>query len=174
MIRKIISDTESLFTFLTIVSITIICASLLNRYFLNKFNHVIKNRKIDGTRFMFLKHVVVLIVYLVGIGWALLVLPITKTFAHTFFAGAGVTTLILGLASQQILGNMISGVFIVMNKSFRIDDVIEIQGHKGRVSEITWHDTVIHTDAGEKIVVPNSLLTSNAFISFGRVKRKDG
>lgn len=125
-----ISDNESLIIFGVILAATIICATLLNIYLLRKLKNKREELNIDITKFLFLKHVLILTVYLIGIGWGLLTLPATKSFAHSILAGAGATTLIIGLASQQILSNMMSGVFIVLSKSFRINDVIEIQGNR--------------------------------------------
>ena len=125
-----ISDNESLIIFGVILAATIICATLLNIYLLRKLKNKREELNIDITKFLVLKHVLILTVYLIGIGWGLLTLPVTKSFAHSILAGAGATTLIIGLASQQILSNMMSGVFIVLSKSFRINDVIEIQGNR--------------------------------------------
>jgi small-conductance mechanosensitive channel len=159
-INELISDTESLVIFSLVIIATIICATILNRFFFRRIVKRSNKQDIDITKFLFLKHISILTVYLIGIGWAFLTLPITKSFAHSILAGAGATTLFVGLASQQILSNMISGVFIVLNKSFKINDVIEIQGNKGKVVEITWHDTIIENDKEGRIVVPNSLITS--------------
>ena len=41
---------------------------------------------------------IVIIICFVGVGWGRLILPITKSVAHTIFAGAGDTTLMIGLA----------------------------------------------------------------------------
>ena len=101
----LISDTESLIIFGLIVVATIIFASIMNRYFNKILNVKNKELNIDITKFKFLKHLIVLTIYLVGIGWALLVLPLTKSFAHSILVGAGATTLILGLALQQILSS---------------------------------------------------------------------
>jgi small conductance mechanosensitive channel len=158
--KILISDTESLIIFGVIVVATIIFATILNRYLVKILNDKNKELNIDITKFKFFKNVLILTIYLVGIGWGLLVLPLTKSFAHSILVGAGATTLILGLALQQILSNMMSGVFIVLNKSFKIDDIIEIQGNRGRVIEITWHDTIIENENKESIVIPNSLITS--------------
>jgi small-conductance mechanosensitive channel len=159
-INNLISDTESLIIFGVIIVATMVCATILNRYLLRKLRNKNRDMNIDITKFLFLKHVLILTVYLVGIGWGLLTLPITKSFAHSFLAGAGATTLIIGFAAQQILSNMISGAFIVLNKSFKINDIIEIQGNKGKVIEITWHDTIIENENQDRITVPNSLITS--------------
>ena len=63
-----------------------------------------------------------------------------------------------------------SGAFIVLNKSFKINDFIEIQGNKGKVIEITWHDTIIESETKEKIVIPNLLITSTIFKKVGKNK----
>ena len=55
---------------------------------------------------------------------------------------------------------MMSGIFIVLNKSFRINDIIEIQGNRGKVIEIKWHDTIIENENNDRIVIPDLLITS--------------
>ena len=64
-------------------------------------------------------------------------------------------------ASQQILGNMMSGIFIMLNRPFKINDQISIQGNSGRVIEINWHDTIIENENGERMIIPNSMISSN-------------
>ena len=99
-IRNLLSDTESLIVFGVMVVTTIIFAALVKRIFLRKLINKNKEMSIDHTSIMFIKHIITLTIYLVGIGWGLLVLPITKNFAHSLLAGAGATTLIIGFASQ--------------------------------------------------------------------------
>jgi len=38
---------------------------------------------------------------------------------------------------------------------------IEIQGNSGKVVEINWHDTVIDNDNDERVIIPNSVISSN-------------
>ncbi len=135
----------------------------MNRYLLRKLTKRKIEQHIDVTSFIFIKHLIVLTIYFVGIGWGLLILPITKSFAHTILAGAGATTLIIGLASQQLLSNLMSGIFIILNKSFKIYDIIEIQGNKGKVMEINWHDTIIENENKDTMIIPNSLISNGLF-----------
>jgi len=162
-LKNLLSDSEALILFGVIVVVTIIIASIVNRYFLKRITKSKIDLKIDVTSFIFIKHLIVLTIYFIGIGWGLLILPITKGFAHTLLAGAGATTLILGLASQQILSNLMSGIFIILNKSFKINDVIEIQGNKGKVNEINWHDTIIENENNDFVVIPNSLISNGLY-----------
>ncbi len=165
-IRELLSDTESLIIFGVIVVATIIFSTFVNRIFLKKLKNKNEELRIDLTSFMFIKHILILTIYLVGIGWGLSVLPITKTFAHSLLAGAGATTLIIGFASQNILGNMMSGIFIMLNKPFKINDKIEIQGKDGKVIEISWHDTIIENENSDRFIIPNSLISSSIIRKF--------
>ena len=162
-LKNLMSDTEALILFGVIVIATILVASIVNRFFLRRLAKRKIEQKIDMTSFLFLKHLIVLTIYFVGVGWGLLILPITKGFAHTLLAGAGATTLILGLASQQILSNLMGGIFIILNKSFKINDVIEIQANKGKVTEINWHDTIIENENKDTIIIPNSLISNGLY-----------
>jgi len=160
-IKRIFSDSESLIIFLIIIALTIISATLLSNYLQRLIVKKTKGHQMDITSFIFIKHMVVATVYFLGFGWALLTLPITRTFAHSLLAGAGATTLILGFASQQIFSNLFSGIFLVLNKPFKIDDIIEFQGSKGRVVEISLNATIIQDDNGDKIIIPSATILSD-------------
>lgn len=160
-LNSLLNDTESLIIFGVIIIATFIFATIVNKFILRRLITKYKDLNTDVTSVIFLKNIILLTIYLVGIGWAFLTLPITKNFAHSLFAGAGATTLIIGFASQQILSNLISGVFIIINRPFKINDFIEIQGNNGKVIEITWHDTIIENEKNNTVVIPNSLISSN-------------
>jgi small conductance mechanosensitive channel len=160
-IKKIFSDSESLIIFFAISGLTILAAILLGKYLQRKITEKTKDHQVDITSFIFLKHMIVAIVYFLGFGWALLSLPITRTFAHSLLAGAGATTLILGFASQQLFNNLISGVFLVISKPFKINDTIEFQGSRGKVVEINLNTTLIQDENGDKIIIPNSLILND-------------
>lgn len=160
-IREIYTDLESLIIFFTIIGLTILTAIILRKYLQKLITEKTKDHHVDITSFVFLRHMIILIVYFFGFGWALLSLPITRTFAHTLFAGAGATTLILGFASQQLFNNLISGVFIVINRPFKINDIIEFQSSKGRVIEINLNATIIQDENKDKVIIPSSLILND-------------
>lgn len=159
-IKKVFTDPDSIILFLVIIGLTIIFAILLGKYLQRLITQRTKDHQVDITGFIFLKHMLVTTVYFLGFGWALLTLPITRTFAHSLLAGAGVTTLILGFASQQIFSNLFSGIFIVLNRPFKINDIIEFQESKGKVIEISLNATVLQDENGDKIIIPSSAILS--------------
>lgn len=154
------SDTESLIHFGIIILLTVIIAWIVGRYFQKKLADKLEHQNEDITSFLFIKHAIKTIIYLFGFGWAFLSLPISNTYAHSLFAGAGASTLILGFASQQVLSNLMSGIFLVLKKPFKINDIITVAGSSGKVKELNLHDTIIEDEEKNIIIIPNSLISN--------------
>ncbi|WP_336343829.1 mechanosensitive ion channel family protein [Halalkalicoccus ordinarius] len=71
-------------------------------------------------------------------------------------------TVALGFAAQDVVGNLVSGVFIVTDPSFNIGDWIEWDGKQGIIVAITFRSTRVRTFNDELITVPNSELVTAA------------
>ncbi len=71
-------------------------------------------------------------------------------------AGIGILSLIVGLAIQPLLQDIIAGIFIVFEKIYDVDDVIVIDGFRGKVVEIGIRTTKIKDAGGDIKVVNNS------------------
>ncbi len=159
-IKSLMSDSGNLFVFGFVVIATIILASFVGKYLQRLLEKKSKEQNADITSFLFIKHVIRATIYLFGFGWAMLSLPISSNFGHSLFAGAGMSTLILGFASQQILGNLMSGIFLIIQKPFKVNDIIEIQGNRGKVLELNLHDTIIEDAENNIIIIPNALVSN--------------
>ncbi|WP_435333786.1 mechanosensitive ion channel family protein [Haloarchaeobius sp. TZWWS8] len=78
-------------------------------------------------------------------------------------------TLAIGVAGQQVVGAVISGLFLVADPYFNVGDWISWDGHEGVVESITLRTTRIRTIRNEVITVPNTELTTNAIVRpYGR------
>ena len=73
-------------------------------------------------------------------------------------ATSAVTSLVLGLALQPILGNFFAGLVITLEKPFRLNDWIRVGDHEGRVVAITWRTTHLRTRDNDNLVIPNGKL----------------
>jgi small-conductance mechanosensitive channel/CRP-like cAMP-binding protein len=73
---------------------------------------------------------------------------------------------ILGLAMQDTLGNLIAGLAIQVEKPFGVGHWVSLGGQEGVVSEITWRATRIRTRAGNLVIVPNNVLARERIINF--------
>ena len=72
---------------------------------------------------------------------------------------AAAATLAIGFAMQDVLRNLVAGVFIYSDRPFRIGDWIEWDGHSGVVEDISLRVSRIRTFDNELLTVPNSQLT---------------
>ncbi|NKE34301.1 mechanosensitive ion channel family protein [Natronococcus sp. JC468] len=71
-------------------------------------------------------------------------------------------TVALGFAAQDVVGNLVSGVFIVTDPTFNIGDWIRWNDREGVIRDIRFRSTRVRTFDDEVIAVPNSELTANA------------
>jgi small-conductance mechanosensitive channel len=81
-------------------------------------------------------------------------------------ATSAVTSLVLGLALQPILGNFFAGLVISVEKPFRINDWIRIGDQEGRVVAITWRTTHLRTRENDNILIPNSKLADERVLNY--------
>jgi len=96
---------------------------------------------------------------------AIFTVPSLKLLASSLLAGAGVLAIALGFASQHALSNIISGVFIVVFKPFRVNDHLRISGLSGVVEDITLRHTVIRDFENRRIIIPNSKISEEIIIN---------
>lgn len=88
-------------------------------------------------------------------------IPQFEHIGKTLFAGAGIFAAIVGFASQQAFSNIIGGIFLVLFKPFRIGDLIRVGSlNEGFVEDITLRHTVIKDFENKRIVIPNSLIST--------------
>jgi small-conductance mechanosensitive channel len=85
-----------------------------------------------------------------------------------FLTALGVGSLVLGLALQDSLGNIFSGVALLAEQPIALGDWIEIGDNQGRVVEVNWRAVHLLTPADVLLVVPNSELGKTSFMNFSR------
>jgi len=83
------------------------------------------------------------------------------TLAGSTLIAAGVTVAV-GLAAQDVLGNFVSGVFIVTDPDLNVGDTIEWNGKRGVVVDIDLRVTRVRTLDNERVIVPNTDLATSA------------
>lgn len=77
-------------------------------------------------------------------------------------AALGLSSVAIGFAFQDIFKNFISGILILIQEPFRINDQIIIDKYEGTVELIDIRTTRIKTYTGEKILIPNSKIFTDA------------
>lgn len=86
----------------------------------------------------------------------------------TMLATSAVFSLVLGLALQDTLGNLFSGVAMQIGQPYKIGDWVEINTDSkkwlGQIQEITWRATFISTFADEWLMIPNKTIAQSQII----------
>lgn len=142
---------------------------LLNRY-LKKSSDVIQ---VDYTQYNFFKSAIIACIYFVGIAVAIHSIPKLRAISVSIFAGAGILAAIIGFASQQAFSNIVSGIFIVIFKPFRVSDRVKIgEAYAGVVEDITLRHTVIRNFENQRIIIPNSIMSSETIVNSSIVDQK--
>lgn len=95
-----------------------------------------------------------------GMTIAGVLLAITITFPSVrpvnILAGAGVLSIAVGFAFQDILQNLLAGILLLFRHPFRGGDQIEVGDVAGTVEEITIRETVVTTFDGRRVLIPNA------------------
>jgi len=122
--------------------------------------------KVNPTNFSFLKNSVSFVIFSIAIIFIFLKIPFLRSLGTALFAGAGIMVVIIGFASQKAFSNIISGIFILIFKPFRVNDMIEfLDGIRGIVEEITLRHTVIRNFESRRIIIPNGNISEDTIIN---------
>ncbi|MEP1139691.1 MAG: mechanosensitive ion channel family protein, partial [Balneola sp.] len=120
----------------------------------------------DLTNLKFLKRGVTVLIYLIGIGVSIYIIPELRGIAKGMFASAGLLAIAVGFAAQQALANIVSGVFIVIFKPYKIGDRILVRTDlNGVVEDINLRHTVIRNFENKRIIIPNSVISNEVLIN---------
>jgi len=103
------------------------------------------------------------VVYVLVIGVGILAgLGIATKTANVTLVGILLATLVAALGLQQLLQDYVSGYYVLIERHFRIGDRIAVDSLTGTVVDVKLRVTLLRSDTGDLIVVPNSELFNKA------------
>lgn len=165
MNEKIIENITYISIFIFIILVTFFVAFLINRFFKKIIQRSTEEMKNDPTNYQFLRHAVNALIYITGFGIAIYSIPNLRALASSLLAGAGILAVAIGFASQQALSNIISGIFIIIFKPFRVNDRVKLREMTGTIEDITLRHTIIRDFENKRIIIPNSLISEEIIIN---------
>lgn len=115
------------------------------------------------TRIDLLRRAAAVVVFIGTVVVLLLTLTPFRSFGPTVVAYAGLIGAVLGLALREPLENLVAGITVAFNEAVRVDDVVVIDGHWGRIEEIGLVNVVVRIWDQRRLVVPTSRLVNEAF-----------
>jgi|ERR1019366_71898 small-conductance mechanosensitive channel len=98
------------------------------------------------------RNLITVTTYVVAVISALVVYGVNVAVIIT---AAGVGTVAIGLAFQDLLRNVLAGIWLLLEQPFRLGDTITVMDQTGAVQNITLRTTTLRTGVGELAILPN-------------------
>ena len=98
--------------------------------------------------------------------FAIFALFSTLVLEEKFLTTSAVGAVVAGLALQDTLGNVVSGLAIQVEKPFQLGHWISVGQLEGEVSEITWRAVKVRTRQGNLVIIPNAELAKSALVNY--------
>lgn len=150
--------------------VVLIIGHLIIKLLVIIINNTLKKFKTDELIRTFLKSFIKVTLYIVLVITIASILGIQMTAFITLLGAAG---LAIGLALQGSLSNFAGGILILLFRLFKVGDMIEAQGYKGKVDSIQILYTIINTPDNKKVIIPNGILSNNSVVNItGNINRR--
>lgn len=134
--------------------------------FLLKWIRVLFTRKMDAqdknkfiSVFKFIKYITYIVV-------VFMVLSASGINVTPFLAASAALLVGLGLALQELFQDVIGGIFIILDKSLLVGDIVEVDGKVGRVFDIKLRTTRAITRDDKIIIIPNHKFISETIYNY--------
>jgi small-conductance mechanosensitive channel len=122
-----------------------------------------------STQINVLRRVAVATIIIVALATTLMTFDRVRQLGTAMLASAGIAGIVLGLAAQKTLGNLIAGLQIAFTQPLRIDDVVIVEGEWGRIEEITLTYVVVRIWDLRRLIVPITHFVEHPFQNWTRV-----
>jgi small-conductance mechanosensitive channel len=131
---------------------------------------------LDRTVALFLIQFVQISIYLMALIFYAQLIPGLRSIGTALLAGVSVASIVIGLAAQNTLGNLVSGISLLLYRPFQVGDQLQINAptglETGHVESITLGYTILKTLDLRRIVVPNNAMISQVTIRLNSQKAK--
>jgi small-conductance mechanosensitive channel len=135
----------------------------------------------DVTGLRFVSALAQVFVYLIGFILYAHLVPELRVLGGALLTGVSVASVVVGLAAQNTLGNLVSGLSLVLYRPFRVGDRVELASAKGPIAAtidaISLGYTILRDEQNREVIVPNSVMASSLITRLGPAKsppRADG
>ncbi|HXP67372.1 MAG TPA: mechanosensitive ion channel family protein [Steroidobacteraceae bacterium] len=124
---------------------------------------------IDRTTISFLQQFGSVLIWVVVLILYAHLIPMLRSMGTALLAGAGVVSVVIGLAAQSTLGNLVAGISIAIYRPFRLGDTLQVTAPTGTdigvVELISLGYTTLRAPDGHMIVLPNAIAASQVTIN---------
>lgn len=104
--------------------------------------------------------------YLAFCLYAITILEIANVPMSTFAFIGGALAIGIGLGAQTLIGNFIGGIIIMIEKTVKIGDIIEIEGVTGSVTSVGARCVIVNTFSNVEVLIPNNKIIQNTLVNW--------
>src|SRR5213080_3191054 len=140
---------------------TALIVALVNRYVWDLYFERRKQTPIPH----FLREVVALVIFVVALLFVLSFAYHAERGLKSVVATSGVVAVILGLAGQNLLGGIIAGMSLQINRPYKVTDWLKVGDTYGEVMEINWRSTRLRTNDGIYLDIPNNEIVKSTIVN---------
>lgn len=138
----------------------------LRRFKLDAADNLLARKHVTQTRM--LQRVVNVLIVVITASIALMTFDSVRQYGVSLLASAGAAGLIVGLALQPVLKNLIAGIQLAITQPIRIDDALIVENEWGNVEEITSTYVVVRLWDWRRLILPLSYFIEKPFQNWTR------
>lgn len=98
-------------------------------------------------------------IFLVLVATSIIVSTVWGVDLGSLLTALGVGSLVIGLALQDTLGSVFSGIAMLSTRQVRVGDYVSAGGEEGVLTNMNWRTVTIRTGTGDDVVFPNSVVS---------------
>ncbi len=147
-----------LFTIITIV-VAFIIIRIIERAVRKLFEKVDMERAVE----VFIENTIGFILWIIV---GIVILSAWGVDVGAFIAGLGILGFVLGFALKDTLGNLASGIFLLTNRPFRLNDYVDVSGISGTVKNISIAACTLKTPDNKMITLQNTLIWGSPITNY--------
>ncbi|HKK79056.1 MAG TPA: mechanosensitive ion channel family protein [Phaeodactylibacter sp.] len=160
-VDSFMSNLPNLMLAVIVLALSIFLSRYVKKYFSKvvyriSSNHTVNSLLVNIATAAFLIVMLFVVLGILGLDTAL----------TSLLAGAGVVGLAIGLAVQEPLMNVFSGILMSTKRLYNVGDLIESNGYYGVIQQVNLRSTIIKQMSGEEVLLPNKMIIQNPLTNY--------
>ena len=150
-------DITQVVTVVIVLVVTYLSAKIVSKILTRMFKRTPFPERIENWIVRISKYVI----YVIGIFAAISLFGVDLT---SLIVGLGAFSIAISFAMSNIIQNFVSGILVQADRVFQVGDEIKVQAYAGRVVKVSIRTTIIETNEGDIVSIPNSIFATNPVV----------
>jgi len=161
---------QQVISFIVGLCLVFVVYKIINKIIFGRMKKAVEKEPKLNTIYSFFRKLVRAVILLIGVAIVVFaVFPEARGVTASLFVAAGFASIVIGLAAQSSLSNLMAGILIVFSQPFRLGEAVTFKQEYGTVEEVKLINTVIRTWDNRRLVVPNEMFLKEAVVNYTMV-----